>query len=90
MPHPTRPTKALRDQLGALFGTDIDCALAIMTALSEEDQREFGARDLVAATDYRLIDVLVAVARLTTAGLIAHPAAGRYRCLGSQRSRRTG
>ena len=88
MPHPTTPAKSLEDQLSALFGTDVDCAFAILTALSQEDQSDFGAKELVAATGYRLIEVLVTVARLTLGGLIEHPSAGRYQSLGTQQARR--
>ena len=88
MPQPKPLTKPLKEQLMAHFGDDIDCASAILAALNDDDQRHFGAKELVAATGYRLIEVLVTVARLTVGGLIEHPSAGRYQSLGTQQARR--
>lgn len=89
MPHPTKPSNALAKRLASLFGDDIACPTAILAVLAS-GERNFTPQELVEATDHRLIDVMVAVARLTAGGLIAHPSVGQYKALDTQRSRRAG
>jgi hypothetical protein len=89
MPRPTTRPTALTDRLAALFGDDLDCPTAILAAL-ETGRRDFTPSELVEATDHRLVDVMVAVARLTADGLIAHPSIGKYCFADSRQARRAG
>jgi hypothetical protein len=74
----TTPAVVTDEQLGAIFGADIACARAVLDHLGTDVQRAWSVDEIRAATGHRLVDVMVAVARLTTAGLIDHPSAGRY------------
>ena len=78
------------DDLAAIFGSTINGPRAVLQALQLSPERAVRVDELVASTGLRMIDVVVAVARLTHAGFIEHPAAGTYQAKPPTEVRRAG
>ena len=78
------------DDLAAIFGSTINGPRAVLQALQLSLERAVRVDELVASTGLRMIDVVVAVARLTHAGFIEHPAAGIYQAKPPTEVRRAG
>ena len=76
--------------LAELFGADLEVPRAVLEELDRAPDRLWHVEDIADSTGLSLVDVAVAVCRLTNAGLVGHPDAGTYRALSVRRGRHAG
>ena len=64
------------EQLEQLFGTSAPLAAEVLDTIDSDRTRRWQPDDIVAATGASLVDVMMIVARLTTAELVEHDGLG--------------
>lgn len=75
------PAGSRTERLVALFGDTAATARAVLDMMESEPAREWLADELIDATGFRSMEVMVVLARLTAAGMVDHHGmGGGHRC----------
>ena len=70
------PVSTRDEQLEALFGATKDTAVEVLNVIEADRSKAWQAEEIIDATGFRPMEVMVVLARLTAAGVVHHDGLG--------------